>query len=689
MSADHGQDSSEVEVAKTVCNMCTNHCGINVYVQNEKILNVEGMPEHPFHRLCIKPSAIPELVHSDERLTNPLRKVNGKFKEISWDEAFRFIADKLSAIKKEYGAKAVDIHTGNPFIATQTEKVIRRFADLYGTPNYTSGGGYCFLAKVIGHCLTVGALIAPYVSQDTKCMLIWGKNPPETFASEIDVINANIRNGAKLIVIDPRATPLARRADLYAQVRPGTDGALALGLLNVVITEGLYDEGFVKEWTVGFDKLVEVVREYSPKKVEEIAWVPAATIENIARTYATTRPACTSLGVSMDHSSNGIQAIRAISALIAITGNLDVPGGSVTALPGVAQTNLRLEEMVEKDRPIGADYPLFTEYSLETTVLPLIDAMVTQKPYPLKALLLVGCNPVVTWPNANKLKKAFENLDLLVVVDIFMTDTARMADIVLPGTTALEREDLRDAYHTHEALSLFVKTDRAIEPIGHAMEDWKIWAELGKRMGYAEHFPWRDTNELMRELLEPTNIELEQLKQNPGGVVYREKRFRQYVEEGFNTPSKKVELYSETMAQFGHDPVPTFREPIESPTSQPDLAGEYPLILATGARSRFYTHSEYRNISALRRLWPEPFIEINPRTAKGFGIAEGDLVMVESPRGSIRIKAKLTEDVHPRVVSIQMGWSEANANLLTDDQSRDPVSGFPELRALLCRVVKA
>ena len=361
MSAEHGQDSSEVEVAKTVCNMCTNHCGINVYVQNEKILNVEGMPEHPFHRLCIKPSAIPELVHSDERVTNPLQKVNGEFKEISWDEAFRFIADKLSAIKKEYGAKAVDIHTGNPFIATQTEKVIRRFADLYGTPNYTSGGGYCFLAKVIGHCLTVGALIAPYVSQDTKCMLIWGKNPPETFASEIDVINANIRNGAKLIVIDPRATPLARRADLYAQVRPGTDGALALGLLNVVITEGLYDEGFVKEWTVGFDKLVEVVRQYSPKKVEEITWVPAATIENIARTYATIRPACTSLGVSMDHSSNGIQAIRAISALVAITGNLDVPGGSMTALPGVAQTNLRLAEMVDKDRPIGEDYPLYTK----------------------------------------------------------------------------------------------------------------------------------------------------------------------------------------------------------------------------------------------------------------------------------------------------------------------------------------
>ena len=680
---------TETKVVKTVCNMCTNHCGINVYVGNGKIVKVEGMPEHPLHYLCIKASAIPELVHSSERLTSPLKKVNGEFKEVSWDEAFTFIADKLNSIKQEYGAKAVNIYVGNPFIATQTEKVIRRFADLYGTPNYTTGARYCFIPKVIGHSLTTGSLIVPYVTRDTKCMVIWGKNPQETFASEINLINTLLKGGAKLIVIDPRRTRLAKKADLHAQVRPGTDCALALGLLNVIISEGLYDDSFVREWTIGFNKLVNYVKEFTPKRVEEITWVPAETIENIARMYATTKPACTSLGVSVDHCTNGIQAIRAISTLVAITGNLDVPGGSVLALPGMAQTNLRLENRVVNETPIGADYPLYTKYVRETVMTRLLDAILDGKPYPVKGLLVSGSNLAVTWPDSNRVRKALEELDLLAVVDIFMTDTAKMADIVLPGTTFLEREDLRDAYHTHEDVCLFVRTNRVIEPVGKSMEDWKIWAELGKRMGYAEYFPWKDTEELHKELLESSDITLEQLKQNPGGVIYRERKFQQYLKNGFNTPSKKAEIYSETLAQLGIDPIPTFREPLESPVSRLELVEKYPLVLTTGARSTVYLHSEYRNLPSLRKLYPEPSVEINTETASSLSIADGDMVMVESLRGGIKIKAKLTEDVHPRIVSIQMGWSEANANFLTSNETSDPVLGLTGMRASLCRITKA
>jgi len=221
------------------------------------------------------------------------------------------------------------------------------------------------------------------------------------------------------------------------------------------------------------------------------------------------------------------------------------------------------------------------------------------------------------------------------------------------------------------------------------MEDWKIWAELGRKMGYAEYFPWKDTEELMSELLKTSGITLEQLKQNPGGIIYREKKFQQYLKDGFNTPSKKVEIYSEALDKLGIDPIPTFREPVESPVSRPDLAKKYPLLLTTGARSTAYLHSEYRNLPSLKKLLSEPFIEINPETAGSLGIANGDMVKVESPRGSIKIKAKLTTDVHPKVVSIQMGWAQANANVLTSNETSDPVLGIAGFRSVLCRVSKA
>ena len=223
------------------------------------------------------------------------------------------------------------------------------------------------------------------------------------------------------------------------------------------------------------------------------------------------------------------------------------------------------------------------------------------------------------------------------------------------------------------------------------MEDWKIWAELGRRMGYEEYFPWKDSDELIVDLLDPTNITLERLKQSPGGIFYAEPEYQKYLKSGFNTPSGKVEIFSETMAQHGYDPLPTFHEPVESPTSRPDIAEKYPLIIMTGPRTQAYTHSRYRNIPGLRELYPEPFIAINPRTADNLGIADGDRVKVETRRGSIAVKARLTEDIHPKIVSMLHGWSNdtgANANCLTDNNAVDPVSSFPEHRALLCNIVK-
>ena len=666
--------------------MCSQRCGLSVYVEHGKITKAAVMQEHPFHTLCMKSQAIPELLYSSERLTSPLkRKIDGSFEEISWDEAFGYIADKLTRIKQEYGAKAVVVHLGVAFNGTHTQKIVRRFADLYGTPNYTTGSSFCYYATVMGYSLTLGAYVTPDYSIDTGCVVVWGKNPKESHPVEADAIYAMAGRGAKLIVIDPRATALAKRADIHAQLRPGTDSALALAMLNVIITEELYDKAFVQKWTVGFEKLAEHVKRYDPNTVERICWVPAEQIRNMARMYAINKPASISPGISVDHCTNGIQASRAIAALIAITGNLDIAGGN-TYSPGLRQTNLRLEEKVASDIPIGSDYPLFTKYTLEQTVVPVLDDLLTEKPYPIKALLIGGSNPILTWPNTSKVMKAFEKLELIVVEDIFMTDTAKRAHIVLPGSTFLEREDLR-TYLTH-GMTLVMKTNRVVEPVGNSMEDWKIWAELGKKMGYGEYFPWANSDELFKYLLQATDVSLDQLKQNPGGIYYAERWFQKYLRDGFNTPSKKVELYSETMNDFGYDPLPTFHEPAESPLSRPELVDRYPLILITGARTNIYLHSQYRNLPSLRRLMPEPSIEINPQTAKALGIRHGDLVRVESLRGERRLRANLIEDIHPNVVSIPHGWSEANVNYLTDDVARDPISAYPGFRSVMCCVTK-
>jgi anaerobic selenocysteine-containing dehydrogenase len=399
--------------------------------------------------------------------------------------------------------------------------------------------------------------------------------------------------------------------------------------------------------------------------------------------YATSRPASISSGVAIDHSTNGVQTIRAITTLVAITGNLDIAGGNIYNTSRLKRASFRLEDKIVDEVSIGTDFPLFSQYTHEVTAVPALDVILTEEPYPIKALLVVGCNPVLTWANTNKVTRAFEKLDLLLVVDIFMTETAKLADIVLPGTTFLERQDIR-GHVSH----LTVVANRVIKPVGNSKEDWEIWAELGRRMGYADYFPWEDSDELFKYWLEPSDISLDQLKQNPGGVHYAERKFQKYLKNGFNTPSKKVEIYSELMEKFGYDPLPTFRESDESPVSRLDLVGEYPLILTTGPRTVAYLHSEFRNLPSLRRLVPEPLMEINPQTASSLGIADRDVVKVESLRGSIEMRAQLTENIHPKVVSIQHGWSEANVNLLTDDEVRDPVSGFVSFKSLMCRVTK-
>jgi anaerobic selenocysteine-containing dehydrogenase len=675
------------KIVNSLCRMCITTCGLIAEVEDGRATRIRANKEHLYRTLCPKAEGLLELTYSKERLTEPLRKINSGWKAISWDEAFDFISDKLKDIKGKYGAKALAFHLGNPFVGTHTEKVVRRFADLYGSPNYTSGSSFCYYSRTIAHSLTFdyGGVTALPSFRGTQCMIVWATNPIESSHLQAGAIRISRERGAKLIVIDPMLTPLAKEADIYAQIRPGTDCALALSMINVIIEENLYDKQFVQNWTIGFDKLAEYVKQYPPELAERITWVPAENIRNIARTYAKTKPALIASGISLDHCTNGIHTNRAIAILVAITGNVDISGGN-TWPARIRFTNLRVMERAASDEEgVGQEYPIFTKFTGgEKTVMAVLDAILTEKPYPIRVLLVDGSNPMLVFPDTSTVEKAFKKLELLVVMDLFMTDTAKLADIVLPATGSLECKWLKDYRDT--GASSVAMAEQAIEPIGNCKPDWEVWAELGRRMGYEEYFPWKDADELFAYLLKPSGITLDQLKENPAGVRIRPEQQR-YLKEGFNTPSGKVELYSETLQRHGYNPLPCYEEPPESPVSTPDLANRYPLILITGCRSRFYTHSQFRNLSTLRKQNPEPLIEINMETAKGLAISDGDIITVESPRGSIRLRARITDRIHPKVVSVPHGWSEANINLLTDSQMRDPISAYPPFKAGLCKVV--
>ncbi len=680
---------NNTKIVKSLCHMCLSCCGIDAYVEKGRLVKVTPMKEHPVNRLCVKAQAIPDLLYSPERITHPMKKVNGTWHEISWDEAFDIIGDKLAGIKGNYGAKALAVHLGEPLISTEVPRVAARFCSLYGTPNYTSGASLCFAARGIGHGLTLGKRMLPLFPsyENTRCIVVWGHNPHQSNVGEETNILAAQKRGAKLIVIDPRVTPLAKRAALHIQIRPGTDCALALGLIHAIIAEKLYDANFVNNWTFGFDKLREQVKKYSPEVVEKITWVPAKAIRQFARIYATSKPATISQGVSLDHCTNGVQNSRAISILIAITGNLDILGGNIYNFP-LRQASVRIKGRVSVEEAIGAHYPIFGKFTSETTSLPIANAVITGKPYPVKALIVQGCNPALTWPNSSKVREALERLDLLVVSDLFMTETARLADIFLPAVAFPERKIIKD--YVFGGLPLIAMGGKVIEPPADCLEDWQIWSELGRKMGYADYFPWQSAGELFAYLLEPSGITPEQLEQNPGGILYHQlDRQRKYEQEGLDTPSGKVELFSQTMADYGYDPLPTFTEPQQNPVDNPGLAESYPFTLITGTRVNAFTHSQHRNIARLRKLVPQPLVELNPDSAKNLGITDGDQVVVESPKGSIKLQAKITADIHPKVLSLQHGWSEANANILTDDEQLDPISGYPGFKTTPCRVRKA
>lgn len=653
---------------RTVCRLCFARCRAILHVQDGRIEKVDE--EGP---LCPKGRALGDIVHAPDRLLHPLKRDGNGWRRVSWDEALGFIARRLEDIRQRYGPQALAIHAGHPTVYYDIRDYIRRFGNLFGTPNLSSTGSQCHVARVIGNSLTCGSLAFPDYER-TNCIVLWGCNPSSSNPYAMRAILNARKRGAKLIVIDPRVTPLVSNADVHLQLRPGTDRVLALGILHTIVRERLYDRDFVAQWTLGFDRLEEALQLYDPERVQGMTGVPADLIRQAARLYSSTRPACIVQGNALEHHTDGVQAIRAISILQAVSGNLDVPGGSVIN-PGYHLADIGPEARKPETRAIGADvYPLYYEFTKQAQANLLAGAILEGRPYPIRGMIVVGANSVLTFPNSRKVREALGKLEFLAVMDHFLTETAEQADIILPAATFLERTELCDL-GAHRPLPRLALISAAIPEQGEAWPDWRFWFELARRMGYGEYFPWKDIKEAIAFRLKPLGITIEQLERKPDGIPCGTERYRKYEEKGFATPSGKVEIYSERLERLGYDPLPTCRigEGLEKT-----------IILSTGARVSEYIHSRFRNIPSLRRRRPEPLAEISSQMAQELGLNGGDRVTVKTETGKIEIKVKVNNDVVREAVFVPHGWNEVNANVLTDDRALDLISGFPSLRSVPC-----
>jgi thiosulfate reductase/polysulfide reductase chain A len=537
------------------------------------------------------------------------------------------------------------------------------------------------------------------------CMLFWGHNPlnsgpdGETRFNVREALDTN----PKIVVVDPRETELARRAEVWLQLRPGTDDALALAFLNVIIGEELYDAPFVKRWTYGFDALREHVRRFTPEWAAPITWVAAEKVRAAARLFARTKPAMLEWGCAIEHTPKCIQTVRALSMLPALTGNVDVPGGWVFGMHGIGRFPSLIENLTPEAnaKRLGADR--FKLLGGEGADLPsahiptLLQAMREGIPYPVKAFLVFGNNTLTTYANSALVYESLMKLDFMVCADLFMTPTAELADIVLPAASWPEIDQI--AGLPTVAANVVLANQRAVR-IGECMSDEEMFVELARRMKLpvgTESVEEVLNSQLARGGLDMTFAELKEK-----GSVTVPFKYRKYEDGGFKTPTGKIELYSTRFEEMGYAPLPYYEEPPESPVSRPEVAEDYPLVLTTGARIPYFFNSEHRQIQNLRKAHRHPTAEIHPDTAARYGITKNDWMWIETKRGRIRQRARLTTGIDPRVIAAEHGWWfpeepapeygvwRSNVNLLTDNQPPyDPAMGTYQLRALLCRVARA
>ncbi len=706
-----------------MCGICSAGCGVVVsYDQEGRIAAVRADGASPFGMICRVGEHSPEIIYSKDRILYPMRRNGPKgsygFKRISWDEAYDEIVTKLNQVKAESGPEAAAIYTGSGSFD-------RALCDVYqpagvavssassvlfpfGSPNTLGVGALCYVAfAMIAPHVTMGSMYIDMFSdiENAGLIVVWGKNPaahcpPDDFLR----IQAAHKRGARIVVIDPRKTSMAKYANAeWIPIRPGTDGALALGMCNVLIEEELYDERFVKNWVTGFDEFNEYVQHFRPEYVESITGVPAETVRSLATTMARTDGVAPVMYSGLEYNGNGVQTIRAILTLWALAGQLDVPGGQCFKMKQnkfpINRAGLVSNPQVHKAAGHN-DFPLYTKYRGEFHAIALPKAVLEKDPYHIRMLISLGASIITSWPQSSIWRKTLNGLDFLVCVDRQWTADMAYADIVLPAATYYEVE----SYMVYD--SIFKVRERMIEPVGEARYDFFILAELTRRLGYGHLYPQTE-KELLSYVLSGSGFTQKDVR-DAGGMVQAPQVMMQYKKwekgslredgkPGFETPSGKFEIASSVLEEYGYDPLPRYIEPRESPASKPELAQRFPLVFNSGARHNVDLHTLHHSVPALAKERPAPTVMMNVVDAARRGISSGDKVMIKTLRGQVAMYVVVTDDIAEGAIEASgagggalgsTDWRDACVNELTDLNNYDPISGFPAYKALLCDVTK-
>jgi anaerobic selenocysteine-containing dehydrogenase len=672
-----------VRSVQSTCYMCTEDCPITVVTDGEEILAIQ-------HPECPRAEGMLEQRTSPSRWTRArVRSHTGeRWRKATREEAVTLAADKLLEIRRRFGPGSVAFVSG---FTKEARPYLQRLAHAFGSPHYLTESSCCFASGFLAAAVTLGQeydyFLGPSRTRyaSTRCRLVWSGNPAQ---SRLPYERHHILTDAPevpTIVVDPRRTTLAEAARLHLQLRPGTDGVLALGLAHVILQEGLEDRDFLLRHAHGVDEYREYVRAFPPDETARITGVPAGAVVEAARLYATSRPAQITISAcSTVHHSNGFQGHRAVLLLAALCGNLDVEGGNRPWGHRIRESSVDLtpEEVAALEPPLGAaEHPLFIEGYGEGQAMSLTGAIEEGR---IRAVFSLGMN-VMMWPNSGRLRKALASLDFFSVCDFFPTPTSDLATVFFPAATHLEREALIVSPRGRIQLR-----PAAVPPLGDTRGDTELVFEVAEAMGLRSRFWGSDLRASYDDRLAESGLTAADLPENgePVKVKSEEPGERAWLRSGFGTPTGKVEFVSTTLEKLGHPGLPEYREPFWSPQSAPEVARNFPLVLTSGARSVAYTHSQGRQLPTSRRRDPEPRVQMNPEDAATRGIREGDPVRLSSPLGSVTMKACVTDAVPPGVVCAPHGWAEADVNLLIPDEGLDPITGFPPFRSSLCQVAR-
>ncbi len=681
------------KVVRSLCGFCHANCGIKVQVQDGKVSCIEGDQENPVNRgyLCPKAQALKPMLESEERLKFPLKKMKNGFVKVSWDEALDVAADKLNKIRQAYGPESLVFCGGAP-VTYVARDGFRQFMGAFGSPNFTGAANLCHVPRKVAFDDAFGGRPEPDL-ENSRLIIFWAGNPVNTTRftghASIDGFNRTIsrakERGAKVIVIDAVRTETAALADEWVRPNIATDTALGLAMAHTIIKENLYDRAFVEKWVIKFDEIKKHVEPLTPEWAEKITAVPAERIYELARLYATTEGAVIQDGNGLDMHTTGVDMVRAIVLLIALTGNIDKKGGNIflSFIPQAPIPTVRSEK-----RPMGRDeFPLFPEVPFPVVK----ERLLNETPERPRAMIVNHSNPALVQANRERTKQALEKLEFMMVMDIFPTATTELADLVLPAAADLETVDYRAFSSTKGGFLTF--REKVLEPPGSARPVFEVEYELAKKMGIEEGYPFRNAEEWLNFVLKPANVSLEDLRREH--VIYGSPAvvYKKYEKDGFITPSGKVECYSERFKKAGKQALPVFEYPKESPAARPDLAKKYSLCATTRKPAEF-VHTKLFNLPTAGRIYPDPLVKMNAVDADKRGIKQDDMVAVESRTGKIRLKTSISEDVMPGVVTIDFGWGnptdqKASINSLSPDDVWDPVSGGYPNRLFLCEVKKA